>query len=91
MDDPERGTFVSAMATFGVSSVVEVETVDQQSQQEQRPDAHSEVPEAESWPESDGDRAPCPKRLRVVLLLSLLSWAVVILVAVAVIWGVSRF
>lgn len=90
MDDPERGTFVSAMATFGVSSVVEVETVDQQSQQEQRPDAHSEVPEAESWPDPD-DRGPYPKRLRMVLLLSLLSWAVVIAVAVAIIWAVSRF
>lgn len=91
MDGPRRGRFVPATPNFDGSSVVEAQTVEQQSHQEQPPDLLSAGGEGPSWTDIQSkEHAPYPTRLRVMLGLSLLSWALVIAAAIGFIWAIKH-
>ena len=70
------------------SSVVESSTVEQQRQEEPPPEVTNEEEGGREAAATHEDRAPYAVRLRVILALSLASWAVVALV---IIWVVRHF
>lgn len=70
---------------------MEVSTIDQQREQGPAPGSHAGDQEIES-PRGDwGERATYPARLRMFVLLSIVSWGVVVLAAVAIIWAIRRY
>ena len=73
-------------------SVVESPTVDQHRQDTESADAGLEGEEGDTPGATfTSDSAPYPVRLRVVLALSVASWALVALIALGIGWLIARF